>query len=257
MSAIAWPPLAASALLQPGRGPSQRWSRLGAEAADPPGLVSWGARRGPTERGPRVTAIPPKPPIEPDDAELMVAIAAGDVRAFERLYERHAGAVLATCIRILRDRPEAEDVLEEIFWEVWRRRDRYDATRAEPLSYLLTLSRSRALDRLRFRRRREGVWLTAHEVGPQGEVPVAPGPGNDPFGDALAAQRRAAIDRALGELPESHRRAVELNFFEGLSHREIAERLGDPLGTVKTRIRQGLLVLRKTLRALREGTSDT
>lgn len=237
-----------SPLRRPGRGPAGPWGRLRPiEAADPLSA---------TERGPRVT-VSPKRPHECSDGELMAAIAAGDVRSFEQLYERHAGAVLATCIRILRDRPEAEDVLEEIFWELWKRRDRYDASRAEPFSYLLTLSRSRALDRLRFRRRREGVWLTLHEVGPLGDVPSAAGPGTDPYSDAVAVQRRAAIDRALGELPESHRRVVELNFFEGLSHREIAERLGDPLGTVKTRIRQGLLGLRKALRALREGTGGT
>jgi len=198
--------------------------------------------------------VPVKRPDECSDGELMAAIAEGSVAAFEEIYERHSGVVLATCVRILRDRPEAEDVLEEIFWEVWKRRDRYDATRAAPLSYLLTLSRSRALDRLRFRRRREGVWLTFQEAGPIGEMPSSSGPGTDPFDDALALQRRATIDRALEELPESHRRAVELNFFEGLSHREIAEKLGDPRGTVKTRIRQGLLALRKTLRSLREGT---
>lgn len=248
MSLIACQRLASSPLPEPGRGPAGPWGRLDrAEAADPPSA---------TERGPRVT-VSPKRPHECDDVELMTAIAAGDARAFEEIYERHAGAVLATCVRILRDRPEAEDVLEEIFWEVWRRRDRYDPSRAEPLSYLLTLSRSRALDRLRFRRRREGVWLISHEIGPANDVPSAAGPTADPFGNTLAAQRRAAIDRALGELPESHRRAVELNFFEGLSHREIAEQLGDPLGTVKTRIRQGLLGLRKALRALREGTNDT
>jgi RNA polymerase sigma-70 factor (ECF subfamily) len=200
-----------------------------------------------------VTA-PPKRPDERDDGQLMAAIARGEVAAFERLYEQHAGAVLAICDRILRDRSEAEDVLEEVFWEVWQRRDRYDASRAAPLPYLMTLSRSRALDRLRFRRRREGVWLTSHGADPIGESPSLAGPGADPFRDALAVERRSAIDRALGELPESHRHAVELNFFEGLSHREIADRLGDPLGTVKTRIRQGLLALRKTLRGLREGT---
>jgi RNA polymerase sigma-70 factor (ECF subfamily) len=234
-----------SLLRLPTGGAVERWGRLRAlEAADP---------QSPTERGSRV-AVPVKRPDDCNDGELMAAIAEGNVPAFEELYERHSGVVLATCIRILRDRPEAEDVLEEIFFEVWKRRDRYDASRAAPLSYLLTLSRSRALDRLRFRRRREGVWLTFQEAGPIGEMPSAAGPGTDPFDDALALQRRAAIERALEELPESHRRAVELNFFEGLSHREIAERLGDPLGTVKTRIRQGLLALRKTLRALREGT---
>jgi RNA polymerase sigma-70 factor (ECF subfamily) len=185
-----------------------------------------------------------------DDATLMERMGRGDPRAFEQLYERHGSAVLALCLRILRDRAEAEDVLEEVFWELWRRRGRYDRERSSPFSYLMTLSRSRALDRLRFRRRRAGIW---HGL-PDGELPSGSSP--TPYEDALAAEQRAAIARALHELPEASRRAVELNFFEGLSHREIADRLGDPLGTVKTRIRQGLLALRKVLRALREGRSE-
>lgn len=190
----------------------------------------------------------------PDDAELMRSLARGDARALELLYDRHAPGVFAVCLRILRDRAEAEEVLEEVFWEIWARRDRYDATRAAPFSYLMTLARSRALDRLRFRRRREGVWLELHD----GDGAVTGGsdgggaPAANPYEDAIATQRRVAIDRALGELPPPSRRAVEMNFFEGLSHREIAERLGDPLGTVKTRIRQGLLALRKALRELDE-----
>jgi RNA polymerase sigma-70 factor (ECF subfamily) len=187
-----------------------------------------------------------------DDGALMAAIAAGDAEALQRLYERHAPLLLAVCLRILRDRSEAEDVLEEVLFELWQRRDRYDRARAEPLPYLLTLARSRALDRLRYRRRREGVWLELQDGLPSEH---GDGGAGSPFLDALAEQRRGAVERALGELPEAHRRAVEMNFFEGLSHREISERLGDPLGTVKARIRQGLLTLRKTLRALHDGTT--
>jgi RNA polymerase sigma-70 factor (ECF subfamily) len=180
----------------------------------------------------------------------MERIGRGDPQALEQLYDRHGSAVLALCLRILRDRAEAEDVLEEVFWELWQRRGRYDGERSSPFSYLMTLSRSRALDRLRFRRRREGVWQGL----PEGELPAGSAP--TPFEDALLSEQRVAIERALHELPEASRRAVELNFFEGLSHREIADRLGDPLGTVKTRIRQGLLALRKVLRALRDGRGE-
>jgi RNA polymerase sigma-70 factor, ECF subfamily len=195
-------------------------------------------------------SVPPLIPRD-DDAALMEAIASGDVDCFERLYERHGAVVFATCLRILRDRAEAEEVLEEVFWEIWARRDRYDRSRSAPFSYLMTLARSRALDRLRFRKRREGVWLELHEADGTA-LATSDGDGANPLESALAVQRRIAIDRALEELPGAHRRAVEMNFFEGLSHREIAERLGDPLGTVKTHIRQGLLALRKVLRALDE-----
>lgn len=194
---------------------------------------------------------PPPVTSAPDDVALMQSLARGETRAFELLYDRHGAAVLAICLRILRDRADAEDVLEEVFWEIWARRDRYDAARATPFSYLMTLARSRALDRLRFRRRREGVWLELHD-GDGAETAGNGNPATGPYEDAIATQRRVAIDRALGELSPPARRAVEMNFFEGLSHREISERLGDPLGTVKTRIRQGLLALRKALRELDE-----
>lgn len=202
-----------------------------------------------------VRVVPILEPVQPvslpvlDDAELMSAIARADIGAFERLYERYASVVFATCLRIVRDRAEAEDLLEDVFWEIWARRDRYDASRSSPLSYLITLARSRALDRVRFRKRRAGVWLEARDAD-RDALAAASGSGANPFEDAVAVQRRLAIQRALDELPAPHRRAVEMNFFEGLSHREISERLGDPLGTVKTRIRQGLLTLRKLLRSI-------
>jgi RNA polymerase sigma-70 factor (ECF subfamily) len=119
----------------------------------------------------------------------------------------------------------------------------------------MTLARSRALDRLRFRRRRAAVWI---ELGaPEGADEQVADRGLTPFEHATASRERLALEQALGELPPSHRRAVELNFFEGLSHTEIAARLGDPLGTVKTRIRQGLLAMRKTLRSFADGGSSS
>ena len=213
-----------------------------------------GRGRAPAPWGRVVRTLEPVPHVTipvPDDAALMTAIACAEVGAFERLYERYAPIVFATCLRIVRDRAEAEDLLEEVFWEIWARRDRYDASRSNPFTYLMTLARSRALDRLRFRKRRAGVWLEARDVD-RDALAASAGRGANPFEDAAAGQRRIAIDRALEELPAPHRRAVEMNFFEGLSHREISEQLGDPLGTVKTRIRQGLLTLRKVLRSIDE-----
>jgi RNA polymerase sigma-70 factor (ECF subfamily) len=147
--------------------------------------------------------------------------------------------VLALCRRILADPTEAEDAALDSFVQLWERSDRYDPSRASPLTYLLTIARSRAIDRLRARRR--------------GLVPVdwtdetLPVPGSSPpsaYDAALETEQRERVQAALRALGERERRAVELSFYHGLSHREIAERLVLPLGTVKTRIRQGLIRLR-------------
>lgn len=179
------------------------------------------------------------------DVRLMGGIRRGDSGALEAFYDRHAKRVFAVCVRMLRDPTEAEEVTQEVFWEVWRRSDRYEAARGAPLSYLLKLARSRALDHLRRDRRRAGLKLRAVlEPGSLLNNAVA-----DPKaeGDAICAEQRRAIGRALGSLPAPQRRAVMLAFFDGLTHREIAAALDAPLGTIKTRIRKGLLRLRDCL----------
>ena len=183
--------------------------------------------------------------VAADDARLMGAIRRGDSSALEGLYDRYARLVFALCVRMLRDAMEAEEVLQEVFWELWRRADRYDAARGAPRAYLLKLARSRALDRLRRHRRREELTLRAGL-----ELGWLPNPGTGDCaaeGDAIAGEQRVAIGRALRTLPAEQRRAVMLSFFDGMSHREIAAALDAPLGTVKTRIRKGLLRLRDYL----------
>lgn len=181
-----------------------------------------------------------------DDGALMREVAARDADALAVLYDRHAPRVLGLCMRVLRDRAEAEEVLEDVFWELWQRAERYDAERGDPLSYLLVLTRSRALDRLRAVRRRAGV---VHLVD-RADAPEPPAAENaaSPQRALLRAEQSERIGSALGELPPKQRRAIELSFFAGLSHSDIAHELGEPLGTVKTRIRQGLLSLRAHLR---------
>ncbi|MBW2415486.1 MAG: sigma-70 family RNA polymerase sigma factor [Deltaproteobacteria bacterium] len=183
------------------------------------------------------------------DEGLMAAIRRGDASALAGLYDRHSRLVFALCARMLRDATEAEEVLQEVFWEVWRKADRYEAARGAPRAYLLKLARSRTLDRIRRRRRRDD--LSARAGLEQGWLPgpggggVAPHAG--PEGDAFAAEQRTAIGHALRTLPAEQRRAVMLSFFDGMSHREIAAALDAPLGTIKTRIRKGLLRLRDYL----------
>ena len=180
-----------------------------------------------------------------DDRTLMNGIAAGDAAAFQELYDRHAAQVFALCRRILKHGPEAEDVLGEIFWEVWERADRYSAARGTPAAYLATLARSRAIDRLR-RRRREGVTLDLEAVQDIATAP-ATAAGGGPYVEAASSEQRTQIRRAMAGLSEAECQAVEMSFFDGLSHAEIAAALKLPLGTVKSRIRQGLLRLRGAL----------
>ncbi len=177
-----------------------------------------------------------------DDFALMDAVASRDERALSLLYDRHASEVLGVCVRILRERSEAEEVMGDVFIEVWERAERYDATRGHPVAYLLNLARSRAIDRLRARARRERIVVDA-------EPAEAIAAGN-PFADARTGQMRAHIGRAMGGLHPEQKRALTLAYFDGMSHSEIASALGEPLGTVKTRIRQGLLRLRESLDAL-------
>jgi RNA polymerase sigma-70 factor (ECF subfamily) len=188
-----------------------------------------------------------------DDPALMAAIAARDPAALSALYDRHGGTMFGLCTRILRDRSEAEETLGDVFLEVWNRADRYDPSRATPIAYLLNLTRSRALDRLRAMRRqkRAVVDMDPADAIASGEAKAAAG--DSPFETAVSSETRARVLRALGELPRSQREAVELAYFSGLSHSEIAESLGEPLGTVKTRIRQGLIHLRGSLRLLYGG----
>jgi RNA polymerase sigma-70 factor (ECF subfamily) len=169
-------------------------------------------------------------------------VAGGDSDALAVLYDRHAAVIFALCLRILRSAVEAAELLEDVFWLLWQRADRFQPPRGRALAYLLTLARSRAIDRLRTRDRRHR--LRDQLPGSLTEsTPVSP----SPYVETLARERRARLGLALASLPAPQREAVELSFLEGLSHPEISVRLGEPLGTIKTRIRSGLLRLRDSL----------
>jgi RNA polymerase sigma-70 factor (ECF subfamily) len=179
---------------------------------------------------------------------LVKAVAEGDPEALAALHDRHGAAVFALCLRMLRSAEEAEEVLEDVFWHLWRHAGRYDAARGSVIVYLVTLARSRSLDRLRARERRVRLRNEVGDAALGANSVGAGGGGSTPFRDALANEYRVRVRRALAELPVEQREAVELAFLEGLTHLEISARLGQPLGTVKTRIRSALLRLRSSLR---------
>jgi RNA polymerase sigma-70 factor (ECF subfamily) len=186
-------------------------------------------------------ASPPVP-----DETLVARIAAGDQEALSSLYDRYRGVVYALALRVLRDRAEAEEVLTDVFLQAWRQADGFDRLRGSVTSWLVTLCRSRAIDRVRARGRREAALDTLA----QEEAARPTGPHIDPAGaeDALDLRLMSRrIGAALGALSPPQRRALELAYYGGLSHSEIAARLGEPLGTIKTRIRQALISLRERL----------
>lgn len=176
-------------------------------------------------------------------AELVSAIGRGDRAALAALYDEVAGPLYSLACRILVDATEAEDLVQDIFLQLWHNAASYQADRGTVFSWLVTLARNRAIDRLRMRRRR-GELLTeaAPDLKPAGDA--------DAFdsGSALWVKEKAgAVRAALAALPADQQQAIELAFFSGLTHPQIAERLNEPLGTIKARIRRGLLQLREQL----------
>jgi RNA polymerase sigma-70 factor (ECF subfamily) len=176
------------------------------------------------------------------DAHVLERMAAGDGGALRELYDRHARSVYSLAVRILRSQPDAEDLVQEVFVQAWRLAGRYDTSRGTVAGWLLMQAKSRAIDRLRGRRSRpEGVVVDPSVVDAAADASE----GAD--AQLVRAQEAERVRRALDDLPLLQRTAVELAYYEGLTHTEIAERLEQPLGTVKTRIRQGLLRLRDAL----------
>lgn len=172
----------------------------------------------------------------------------GDERALTSLYDRHAAALLGFVLRIVREHADAEAVLMATFLQAWRSAATFDDSRGSVLAWLAIMARSRALDVARSTKRRElREQSTVDEADPIGAAAAAP---VDPLAGVEQQERRQAIDAAMATLPTPQRRVIELAFFEGLTHVEIAERLTEPLGTVKTRIRQGMLRLRDLLAPL-------
>jgi RNA polymerase sigma-70 factor (ECF subfamily) len=176
-----------------------------------------------------------------DDAPaLLVRIAAGDRDAFARFYDRFGSLVFTVALRLLRARSEAEDLLQEVFLQAWRQAAAYDPGRGSPEAWLLTITRSRGIDKLRsIRRREERIRPVEEAEGPRDVGVVESG--------AAQSEAKVTVTPALAALPDAQRRVLELAYFEGLTQSEIATRLGEPLGTVKTRMRTGLERLRGAL----------
>jgi len=180
-----------------------------------------------------------------ETSALIERIAAGDRDAFSRFYDLLAPTAFGLIRRVLRDPEAAAEVLQEVFWQVWREASQYDARRGSPEAWLVMRAKTRAIDRLRSIRRRDRTFVAP---GDESVARSSEEPAENP---AVVAEDRSLIQSALAQLPEPQRRVIELAFFDGLTQSEIAARLGEPLGTVKTRARLGLERLRGALRGER------
>lgn len=177
------------------------------------------------------------PSSDDSDALLLVESARGDVIALGRLYDRHASAMLGVAIRILRARQDAEDLVHDVFVEAWQKAGDYDARRGSVRSWLLMRVRSRGIDRLRS--------LDAARRAAM----VPPGPDGDRSEPRWDGPDRERARAALAALPEEQRHLVELGYYEGLSCAEMAQRVGIPIGTVKSRLAAAVAKLRQNLAA--------
>ena len=175
------------------------------------------------------------------DQAAVARMAQGDQSALAELYDRNARLVFSLALRILQNRADAEDVVQEVFAQVWAQAGRYDTTRGAVAAWMLTMARSRAIDRLRSRSSRPETPSEARIVEGLPDATVRQDL------QLLSTEQVESLRDALTELPVAQRVALELAYYEGLTHAEIADRLSEPLGTVKTRIRQAIIRLRESL----------
>lgn len=183
-----------------------------------------------------------------EDVALIRRMCDADETALGALYDRWMRSLYSLVVHLLKDPDEAEDVVEETFWQAWRKASSYEPSRGAVSTWLLTIGRRRALDRLRAKARRREDSLT-RDGRVLAEMPSA---APDPSQTAEGAERRMYVLAALRELPEEQREVLELGYFQGLTQTEIAEATGQPLGTVKTRMRLAMQKLREPLSMYRE-----
>jgi len=198
--------------------------------------------------GYRLWAMPSPPsPSSTADRDLVARAAAGEERAIAGLYDRYGHVLYAVAYRIVGERADAEEVVVDAFAQAWRDAPRFEPARGSVAGWLTMIVRSRALDLVRARSRRHRITTTAAAARP--DAPLAMGARQpDPTVGMDHAERRREVREALAALSAPQREAIELAYYEGLSQSEIAERLQEPLGTIKTRIRLGMQKLRDALR---------
>jgi RNA polymerase sigma-70 factor (ECF subfamily) len=177
------------------------------------------------------------------EVELLRQVGQGDRRSFEELYDRFSGILFSTCYGVLNDQQAAEDTLQDVFIQIWEKAPFYDPARGKPLSWAVTLTRNKAIDRLRSAQRRHRL---QEDMQRESET-LEQFDGSSSFDEVASVETSKLVREAITGLSKDQREAIELAFFSSLTQMEIAERLGEPLGTVKARIRRGMLKLREVI----------
>lgn len=190
-----------------------------------------------TEKAAQLLATAPYNSQDPAaDLELMRRLARGDESALESLYDRYGGVVYSVAMRVVKDAAIAEEILQDVFYHLWRRASDYDPSRGGLGAWLFVSARNRAIDRLRQRKPADSLNI---DVGAPSHFNLE--------SRAAQAELMSRIQSVIETLPASQRQALELAYFDGMTHSEIAQRTGEPLGTVKTRLRSALQALRQAL----------
>jgi RNA polymerase sigma-70 factor, ECF subfamily len=172
-------------------------------------------------------------PSNPNENDLIARMSSGDEAAMTDLYDRYSGIVYGVALRVLRDTSAAEDVLQEVFLQLWRNPGSFDSSRGQLSAWLAVIARNRAIDHLRRRPLEDNIEDLAVSTGVNLE------------NEAARRETATRVRAVISQLPPEQRKTLEMAYFEGMTHTEIASKLGEPLGTVKTRIRTALLALRK------------
>lgn len=194
----------------------------------------------PPSDGPTMSSSTPEAPLS--DADVFARIQSGDASAFAAFYDRHSSLLYGVALKVLGNEHDAEDVLQEAAVLIWERAPLYNAALGQPVGWAVALTRNKAIDRLRSVRRRTEVMDAAAQ-----EPMAAPAPETPAARKVAAVETGESVNRALETLSSDQRHAIELAFYGGLTQQEIALRLDQPLGTIKARIRRGMLALRDLL----------
>src|SRR5438876_2253469 len=195
------------------------------------------------------SVVPQLEPGAPSDFELMKAIQAEEPEALSQLYDRYSGILKALILRVIHNEAEADDLLQEVFMEIWNQAKNFSAKKGKPLGWIVTLARRRAIDGLR----KKQAYLRAEErLQQETEQQPEAWVHNSTEEEILDGDRRILIQRVIGMLPPPQHQAIELAFFRGMSQREIAANTNTPLGTVKTRLELGLKKIYDGLKELRD-----